>query len=224
MARRFEPDEPVRLKMGVYVSGQRTGYLKQQWLPQDDGALRIEAEVDATLSGWVGGTSVFAEMAFDVDPKGKLSTMSVDLERPLFARMRGRVRSDGIFLAVTLGETRLSRFLPLDTGDVLNTTLTPVLTLPPLQPGVQWEMAQFDPLTRQIVTVWMKVEGRDVLVIEEGNVPCYTVSIRSNYMAEDPADKIWVWVTEEEDILQIEKPGFYKFVREPWPEDEAADP
>jgi len=216
------PTKPACLKMGMYIGDRRTGYTTQKWLPRQDGTLLIEAKVDATLVLFKE-VPVHAEMLFEVDANGKLSTMNITMDRPLEAKILGRARADGMYLVVNLGSTRFGKFLPFESDGVMNTTLTPVLTLPPLRTGVEWELAQFDPIMRQTTTVWMKVEGRDVFTFEGEDVECFRVSIRNQYMAEDPNDKLWVWVTPDEDILKIEKPGFYKLMREAWSGDELED-
>jgi len=211
--------KPIYLKMGIYVADRRTGILTQKWLPREDGTLLIEADVDATLV-FFKPMPVCARMQFEVDAEGRLSTLKINMELPLKAEILGRMRTDGMYLVVDLGESRFAKFLPLESGGVMSTTFTPVLTLPPLKTGVQWELTRFDPIMRQTTTVWMKVEGRDIFTFDGEDLECFKVSIRDQYMADDPDDKLWVWVTPDEEILQIEKPHFYKLMREPWSGDQ----
>jgi len=196
---------PTDSWMGVYFSdGTKIGYTHSVVRPRPESigggykarnVTRIKmsllghpVEIDANVNWTLDGSGRIADLRFTLDSSDSLFTAV------------GKVEDGVLRLKVSTGQAESTSELPIGDNLLVSSTLSPVMTLPDLEEGVEYTFEMLDPLT-------LTTRKAKLKVVAEESIELAGKSVDTRHIEVDFAGFVTdVWVTDDGEIGKVETP------------------
>jgi len=204
---------PVDSWMGVYWSdGTKIGYTHTSVRPRLEGAgggYRASNVTRISMSLLGHPAAIRATMNWTLDGSGKVEDLkfTLDSSDSLFSA-KGNVHGDKLLLEVSTGETEFTRELPLSDNLFMSSTLSPLMTVPDIEEGVEYTVEMLDPVALTSRKATLKAGAVEMLDL--GGEPVNARRIEVDFSGFTTN----VWVTEDSEIVRVETPIGLAMVKE----------
>ncbi len=204
---------PVDSWMGVYFSdGTKIGYTHTLVNPRPElagGGYRARNVTLISMSLLGHPAEIRAALNWTLDGGGKVEDLKFTLgsSDSLFAA-DGSVQDDKLLLKVSTGETEFTRELPLSDNLFMSSTLSPLMTLPDIEEGVEYAVEMLDPVALTSRKATLKAGPMERLHLSGEIVDARRIVVDFSGFTTN------VWVAEDGEIVKVETPIGLSMVRE----------
>ena len=210
-----QPDgiRPVDSWMGVYFSdGTKIGYTHTLVRPRPEpagGGYRARNVTLISMSLLGHPAEIRAAMNWSLDAGGQVEDLEFTLNSSdsLFAA-EGNVQGDKLLLKVSTGETEFTRELPISDNLFMSSTLSPLMTVPDIEEGVEYTVEMLDPVALTSRKATLKAGAMERLDLSGEKVDARRIEVDFSGFTSQ------VWVTEDGEIVKVETPVGLAMVKE----------
>lgn len=205
---------PTAMWRGIYYRGEKVGFSVSQTIRTDDGfEIQEDGRLQMTLLGATSAAAMrttarvdtsFALKSFEfsLDP----GTGAIEVRGTLDPPVTGEPY--GVTVGITSGGATRTEHLTLPGPPAMSLNLSRVLANGGLVPGAQHRMTIFDPATLSNAPIDIAVGRREVVRVDDTNVPAFRVEMNFQGM------QTTSWVTDTGDVVREDSPIGLMTVRE----------
>ena len=204
---------PVDSWMGVYFSdGTKIGYTHTLVRPRPEdagGGYRASNVTRISMSLLGHPAEIRATLTWTLDGGGKVEDLkfAMDSSDSLFAA-EGNVQDDKLLLKVSTGETEFTRELTISDDLFMSSTLSPLMTVPDIEEGVEYSVEMLDPVALTSRKATLKAGAMETVDLSGDAVDARRIEVDFSGFTTN------VWVTKEGEIVKVDTPVGLAMVRE----------
>jgi transglutaminase-like putative cysteine protease len=204
--------EPRESWMGVYLpGGRRVGFVQTRTAPRDRGDTEgaettMLADLELSLLGEAARIRMSGTAWTALDGKRSQFEFAVR-SGPHNLQLEGTVAGGYLDGRVrTAGEVIPLR-VPVDSNPLLSGGFGNLLSVPALEPGDEYVVNTFDPMTLSVTSARLSYAGKESIDVAGESVPATVVNVTTSGMP------VKVWVDERGDVVRAETPYGFTLAR-----------